>query len=261
MSNWWESLALGAIQGLTEYLPVSSSGHLVLAQHLFQVGHVPLAFDLFLHLATVLATVCYFFGDIWRFSGEFLKGLFYKENRDSEGWKTGWAIVAGTVVTAVVGLAIKPTVEWLTTMPRIVGVLLLVTGAIVFLPSRIKERCLAPSIRIGLIVGCAQGLAVLPGISRSGATIVAALLCGMSRQDSFRFSFLLSLPAIVGASLLELKGAPLDNWPSGWFAGGVVAFLLGLFALALLRRMVASGRWTLFAFYCLCVGSLAVLFV
>ena len=257
---------LGAVQGLCEFLPVSSSGHLALLQQFFGFGQDGqagmLAFDLLLHCATVLAVLLFFWRDIVALFVQWLWGCVSSAGRGSEGWRYGWAILLACVLTALVGLPLKGVVERMMGSPLAVGCGLLVTAGLLALVPLIPERGLSLTWKAALIVGIAQGLAVLPGVSRSGSTIAAGLLMGLAVGDAFRFSFLISVPAILGASLLEglklYKGgtAPL---PEGWLLAAAAAFVLGWLALKLMRRLVLSGRWAYFGLYCLLLGCAAIL--
>ena len=260
-----QSAVLGLVQGITEFLPVSSSGHLVIAQDIFGWSGPALPFAVVLHLATMAATVLFFWFDIMRNLKEWFQGLFSVKGRGLPGWKYGWGVIAGTLVTALVVLLVKPVVDVLFSSPLFVGFALLVTGFILRYGSRISPGVLPVSPSSGLKVGLAQGLAVFPGISRSGATIVTGLRAGLSREDAFSFSFLLSLPAILGAAILEVAEAGglsgvLTSLPKGWWIGVVVAFGSGLLALSVLRRVVTRGRLGFFSLYCLTAGLLVVVF-
>lgn len=261
------SFLLGLIQGATEFLPVSSSGHLALMQQLFSVKGDILAYNVLLHFATMLATVVYFRSDMAFLFVQWCRGFLPGGPRNGEGWSFGWAVIAGTAVTAAVGLPLKSVVEWAMTAPGAVGAGLLLTGAILWRGSSIapaKGNGGKVSLYQGLCIGAVQGLAVLPGISRSGSTIVAGLKTGLPRDDAFRFSFLLSLPAILGATLLEMKDLlELADWssslPHGWLAGTAAAFLSGYAALGLLRRLVSRGSWRPLAVYCAVLGVISII--
>lgn len=256
---------LGLVQGVTEFLPVSSSGHLALLQQLFGIEEAALSYDLLLHFATMLATLVFFGKDVALLLCQWCRGFLSAGNRSAEGWTFGWAVIAGTVLTGAIGLSLKPVVERAMTLPWAVGTGLLVTAAVLRYGSSLStDLCGRPVTPArGLIVGLVQGIAVLPGISRSGSTIVAGMKTGLSAPAAFRFSFLLSLPAIFGATLLETKVLlQVPDWPStlpaGWAAGTVAAFFSGLVSLAVLRRLVTRGKWRPFAVYCAILGLLAL---
>lgn len=257
------ALFLGVVQGVTEFLPVSSSGHLALFQQLFSMDESALSYDLFLHFATMSATVLFFRKDIVSFFSQWSSGFFSSAGRKTEGWTLGWAVAAGTVATGVLGLSLKPLVQRAMTLPAAVGGGLLVTAALLWYGANLASRDTARPLTLstGILVGLIQGVAVLPGISRSGSTIVGGMKSGMAPLDAFRFSFLLSLPAIFGATLLEVRELmKMDSWratlPPGWIFGVILAFFTGLAALTLLRRLVSRGQWKPFALYCALLGGL-----
>lgn len=267
MTENLSAFALGLLQGVTEFLPVSSSGHLALAKQLFSVGHASLTYDVLLHFATMLATLLYFGKDILRLLREWGAGFFSSAARREEGWTLGWAVLAGTVVTAVVALPLKPVVERMMALPGAVGAGLLLTSALLWRGAKMASAQKTPgkplSLLRGVLIGVVQGIAVLPGVSRSGSTIVTGMGTGLSAPSAFRFSFLLSLPAVFGATLLEVRGLlKAGDWaaslPSGWIAGFFASFLAGFFSLVLLRRVVAAGKWRPFAMYCAFAGALSI---
>lgn len=258
-------LLLGLLQGLTEFLPVSSSGHLAIFQNLAGFDSPSLGFDLVLHGGTLLATLLYFRKSLWGVLMEWVRGWKLPRGERGPGWKTGWAILLGTAVTAAIGLPLKPAVESAMGSLAVVGILLLVNAGILFAAGRLASRAKGKevSLPVGFGVGLAQGLAVFPGISRSGSTICSGLFLGLSPRESFDFSFLMSLPAVAGALLLEIlelggTGDFLESLPAGWWQGAMVAFLSGLFALAVLRRFVSRGRWDVFTVYSAAIGLCAV---
>ncbi len=254
--DYRDSLIQGLIQGLTEFLPVSSSGHLALFQQITGAT-APLAFDLILHVATLVATVWYFRKDILILAREFFLGLTPSGDRTSQGWHLGWAVMVGSICTALLGLALKPLVESALESRQAVAAGLLATAALLWWASTLPRSDKSLGLTAGLLVGLVQGLAVFPGLSRSGATIVAGLLWGLSARQAFRFSFLMSLPAVAGAALLELGDLSL-TLPQGWPWGFVVALLSGLVALKVFHRMVTLGHWRLFSAYCAALALMAL---
>jgi undecaprenyl-diphosphatase len=254
----WKTLVLGVVQGVTEFLPVSSSGHLALLQTFFESpADNLLAFDLFLHCATVLAVLIFFRKDVGAILGQWCGGFFSKKNRGMEGWRYGWLILAGTAVTALVALPLEKTVETAMSSYLAVGAGLLVTAGLLCVAPLAPDGRKEISLKTVLLVGLVQGLAVFPGISRSGSTIAAALFLGLEASEAFRLSFLMSVPAILGASLLEgvkVLRNPLLVLPEGWVWAVLAAFALGCLSLAFLRRLVLSGRWAYFGIYCFLLG-------
>ena len=258
-------LSLGILQGLTEFLPVSSSGHLSIFQNLAGFDSPPLGFDLVLHGATLLATLLFFRRAWWGVLSDWLLGWKQPQGKRAPGWKTGWAILGGTVVTAGIGLPLQSAVEAAMGSLTIVGCLLVVNAGILFTAGRLYLHLEKRQINlpIGLGVGFAQGLAVFPGISRSGSTICSGLFLGLSPGEAFDFSFLMSLPAVAGAIVLEIlqmggMAGFIQSLPAGWWQGAAAAFVSGFCALALLRRFVVKGRWSVFALYTAALGLFAI---
>ena len=268
-----QTFILGAVQGLCEFLPISSSGHLALLQIFFGYGSESekfLAFDLLLHCATMLVVLIFFWREIVRLAAQWFSGCVSAEARKQEGWAWGWYILAGTVMTAIVGLPLKNIVEQMMSSPLAVGCGLLATAGLLTLVPLLANReghIHSPrtplrGLKIALIVGLVQGIAVLPGVSRSGSTIAAGLIMGLAVDEAFRFSFLLSIPAVLGASLLEavkLFRASGGGLPIGWFWAIAAAFVMGWIALKLMHRLVLSGRWAYFGLYCVVLGSIMIL--
>jgi undecaprenyl-diphosphatase len=249
-------LVLGLIQGITEFLPVSSSGHLVIFQ-IFRgsPGDSLLTYDLILHCATMLATLTFFSREILRTLFGWLAGFFSRAARYGDEWRYGWAVIWGTFATAPMALAAR---EWMDAVMGslvLVGSGLLATSFMVWLADRILPRKEPITYKRGLWIGFMQGVAALPGVSRSGATLFAGMLCGLSTDAAFRFSFILSLPAITGATLLEgvellRHGEIYSALPDGWLWGALIAYVFGLISLYLLHQFVIRGRWKVFYRYC-----------
>lgn len=269
--SWLEALLLGALQGATEFLPVSSSGHLALAQHFLAVEGPQVAFDVVLHVATLLAVVVVYRNDLARLVRVLAGALASREVRRaplasvrrSQELALAVALVAGSLPTAAIGLLFQEPLEALFERPAVVASMLLVTGAVLQLPRLAPQRGELRSgvgVPAALAIGAAQGLAITPGISRSGTTISIALLLGIAPAAAARFSFLLSIPAILGALVLklpDLAGAAAPA-PALLAAGFVTAFLVGWAALALLLALLRRGRFAVFSWYCWAVGLAAL---
>lgn len=251
-------LLLALVQGLTEFLPVSSSAHLAILGALSGISEGDaFVFFLVLHGGTLLATLLFFRRDLLAFAGGLL-------GRDPAGLRALFLVLLSSVPTAVLGLSLKGPVERAFSSPALAGLLLFVTAGLLVWSNRFPQgaRSLKDlSWKDALWIGTAQGLAVFPGISRSGATLVTALRRGLAPSEAFRFSFLCSLPAVGGAFLLEGRKAfdaanphILDDG-----MGFAVAFLSGLAALALLRGAVERGRLGRFALWCAAAGTAGIL--
>jgi undecaprenyl-diphosphatase len=239
---------LGAIQGVTEFLPVSSSGHLVIAQKLFAMQGEEIAVSIVLHLGTILALVVFFFKDL-------LKLL-----RDI---KLLSLIIAVTIITGIIGIAGKDFFESLFTSAKAVGISLMVTGVILILTKFAKGARDTVNTKDALILGVTQGIAIIPGISRSGITISTLLFRKLDAQTCFKFSFLASIPAVLGAALLEAKkiGFAIQGDTKDLIAGFIFSFLSGLLALSLLKIILKRAKFYYFGFYCLGIGIITLLFI
>ncbi len=251
-----QALLLGFVQGATEFLPVSSSGHLVIVERLMVLPDAErLALAAGLHGGTALAVIVYF----RRRLGQILAGLFRAGSERRESLRIVGAVAAGSVPAGVVGLLFRDRIDSVFSRPVLVGALLVVTGVVLFATRFGRERRDVVGWLDVACIGLAQAAAVLPGISRSGATIAAAVLLGVSRPRAFEFSFLLSVPLVLAAAVLEMVGIDYSVLsPVHLGLGIAVAFAVGLASIALLRRAVV-GRWLhWFAVYC-CVAGLLVL--
>ena len=253
---------LGLIQGLTEFLPVSSSGHLAITQHFLPGFEQPgVLFDVLLHAATTLAVLLYFRHDVWH-----LASCYFRPREQAQSDRHVLRmLILGSVPTAIIGLAGKDFFTELFDNLLVVGCMLLVTALLLFLAERIRRdgRPLSQlNSSDALLVGVVQGLAILPGISRSGATISCLLLRGLDGESAARFSFLLALPAIGGAMLLSLKDlqqVTVEALPA-YALGALLAFLSGLFAIRCVLHIVRQKRLLGFAIYCLLVGSSIIVY-
>lgn len=221
----------------------------------------PIFFDIMLHLGTLLAVVIYFWKDIWKIIegiGSTLKG---KEKNREEVKLFLWIILA-TIPTGLMGILFKDWFESFFSKPKLVGGMLLITGLILWL-TRFTKKEGKPLIRMGwvdaILIGIAQGLAIIPGISRSGATISMGLFCGLDRELSGKFSFLLSIPAILGATLLEYKKLDITSGLGTALVGTAVAFGVGILALTFLMKIIKIGKIFNFSYYCCGMGILMII--
>ena len=271
--NPTEAILLGIIQGLTEFLPVSSSGHLVLFQHLFGLKEAELFFDVCVHLGTLLAVIIVFRQEIKNIIFAMMqllsstgpkKSALQKIESDPD-LKLALLIVIGSIPTAVLGLMFHNIADRLFSSPFFTGLMLMVTGLLLWLTRRANTGAGGTNIEgfsrtKAFVIGIVQGLAIIPGISRSGSTISIGLLLGINRETAARYSFLLSIPAIIGAGLLSLKDSLSETDPVIWLSlwGAAAAALVGYTALKVLLGLVKKGHLHLFAPYCWLVGILAI---
>jgi len=259
------AIVLGLLQGATEFLPISSSGHLVLVPWLLGWDASSLTFDTTVHLGTLVAVVVYFWRDIGRIVGGVLKTLRDRNLDDFYG-RLGWLIVVGSIPAAAAGALLESFFERLFGTPALVSILLLVTGLILFASERASRRTRAlESVgwRDGILIGLAQAAAIAPGISRSGSTIAAGLALGIRREAAARFSFLLAMPVIFGAGVFKLKdaiavgvsGAEVTALSLGFLAAALSGYACIHFLLSYLRRRSLY----LFAGYCWAFGLFSLL--
>lgn len=247
-----EALLLGVIQGITEWLPVSSSAHLALAQHYLGIA-APVSFGVSLHLATVLAVIAYYRNDLLSLG----RGVLARNGTDV---RYASLVLFSALPTAAVGFAFRDFFESMFASPAAMAVALAVTGVYLIIASRAGGSSL-PDARGSLAIGIAQGIAVAPGISRSGATVGTALLLGMKKEDAARFSFLAGIIPILGASLLEGKEAVLGEVaPLPLAAGFIASAVVGYLSIGLLMRVLQESRLQLFGYYCLALALAVFIF-
>ncbi|MBN1484161.1 MAG: undecaprenyl-diphosphatase UppP [Chloroflexia bacterium] len=267
---FWEALVLGLIQGVTEFLPVSSSGHLVLMQHLLGwIKELPtevlLTFDTTVHLGTLVAVLGVFWRDLLDILQAWGQGLRQGRPLGTPQARLAWWIALGTVPAALAGLLLEETFEKLFASPRAVGGILLLTAVLLLLGEFLgrRQRGLENlSWWEALLVGLAQAAAIAPGLSRSGATIAAAMLRGLRREEAARFSFLLSVPIITGTGLLQLLRLlgteALSLSLPALLAGFAAAALAGYAAIRFLLNYVRQRPLYPFALYCAILGVLVM---
>lgn len=268
------SIFLGLVQGIAEFLPISSSGHLSLFQHFFGLTEAGLFFDVLLHLGTLIAIFVYYWRDIVNLVKAFLRlvtGLFSKKKkgarkgRKDPGARMILMLIVATLPLFVI-LPIKDKVESLYSNTIFVGCALIVTGCILFFSDRMakgKKTVRSATLLDALLVGVGQALAVVPGLSRSGTTISAGMLRGFSRKFAVRFSFLLSIPAVLGANIINIGDAVAAGIDTSllpaYIAGTVVAAVSGYFAIRLVNSLADKGKFGSFAYYCWGIGAAAVI--
>jgi len=244
-------------------LPISSSGHLVFFQSLFGLKEQPIFFDVMLHFGTLLAVMVYFRADIWEIIQGVMVTLIGKEESKQRGKLFLWIILA-TLPTGLIGILFKGWFESLFSKPKIVGVMLLITGFVLWF-TRWAKKDWKKIEKMGwmdsILIGIAQGLAIIPGISRSGATISTGLFCSLDRELSGKFSFLLSIPAILGATVLEFQ--KIESGSEVWVSlvGMAISFCFGIFSLKFLMKIIRMGKISSFSYYCWGMGLLMILLV
>ena len=280
-----QGFLLGILQGVAEFLPISSSGHLALAQSLFGLEDVPLLYDIFLHMATLLAVTIYFWPKIWALLKCFGRWITKKQKSDNQvqisendllcptdkiGQKTIIAIILTTAITGTFGVVTSKLIPDLGVKFVCGG--FLVTSALLIISSIMEKRQSAKgpneftgiSIKQSIIIGIMQGFGTLPGISRSGSTIAGALFGGVNRSLAGEFSFIVSIPAILGAFILELKDLGQMSSSIGAapiIAGCISSFAVGYFSLSVLMKIIKKGKLQWFAAYLIPAGILGLIFL
>ncbi len=241
-----KTVILGIVQGLTEFLPVSSSGHLAIIENMLGITR-PMTLAVFLHFGTFIAIIVFFFKPL----RELTQGILA---RDRESIAYANKIIVGTIPIVVAGIFFRSWVARAFNNTNLVAVLLGVTGAVVLLTGVVTKKQQQITMTSAIWIGIGQMLAILPGISRSGMTISAGMFSGTAPERAFRFSFLLAIPAILGANLFELRSVPdITNLPE-LLIGMLCSFVCGLIALAVLRRTVYR-KFHLFGIYCLIISA------
>jgi undecaprenyl-diphosphatase len=256
----FDGIVLGLVQGLTEFLPVSSSGHLVLMHSILGLGSNHVAFDVFLHVGTLLSLFVVMWREVWRLVHGLGALVNVKALPDAFRSRSEVRILSylalASVPAAIAGFAFEADFDRIFGAPRATACFLVVTGVILFVASRAREAGRELTARTALLMGVAQAFALLPGISRSGTTLASGLASGVTRRSAVNFAFLMGIPAILGASLLKLfRGVALEGIDLvPLLVGMATAFVTGLLALELLIRVVIRGKLHWFGAYCLVVG-------
>jgi len=270
--SWLQALIAGVIQGLTEFLPISSSGHLVIYGTLFgEEGGANLSFTVFLHLATLLAVIIIFHKDVWlllrELGGAALDTLRGKPNFKTEGRRYLLLVIIGTIPAVLAGGGVKLLhLDYMLENIYLVAVMLIVTAAFMFLVDRFdtgkltrKDTPYGKALGIGIF----QAIAILPGLSRSGSTIFAGALLGLKKEFAVKFAFILSIPAILGSALVELRGASEAGSaamsPANLIVGFIAAFVCGFFSIVFIRVLIKSKKFYVFGIYCLAASVFAFL--
>ncbi len=268
-----QAIIIGVVQGLTEFLPVSSSAHLVFVPYLLGTES-GLAFDTLLHIGTLVAVVVYFWNDLVHMLKSFLssladlpRGRFREGLREDQFKKLAWMVIIGTIPAGFAGILFKDFFEGLFSNVPAVGAFLVVTGFLLYGSEMISRKTRSKAdlgemtIKNSLIIGVAQACAIAPGISRSGATISTGLFLGLERELAARFSFLLSIPAILGAALVQVKdiSSLLDVTTGATIAGVIAAAISSYLAIKVMLKLVSERDLLVFAYYCWIIGPLAII--
>jgi undecaprenyl-diphosphatase len=259
-----KAVILGLLQGLTEFLPISSSAHLRIFPELWGWGDPGAAFTAVIQIGTETAVLFYFRKDIWRIASAWLRSLVRPELRGHLDARMGWFIIIGSLPIVVLGILLKDVIERDFRNLWIIGTTLIVLGVILGIADRVSSDRLQIkniSLRDAILMGAAQALALIPGVSRSGATISMGRFLGYEREAATRYAFLLAIPAVVGAGLYELPEIPHGDNSYGWgptILATVVSFLVGYAAIAWLLRYVSTRSYTPFVVYRVALGGMTL---
>ncbi len=265
--TWWQATILGVLQGLTEFLPVSSSGHLVLAQYVLGLQLTPdVTFEVFLHAGTALSIITVYRKRLWRILKDPLLTLSrpwsaYQVNLNT---RMMWQVVFASIPAGLAYMFLESQLEWTYARPWVACIMLIATGMLLGSTYLVRLKSAEITLLKSLLIGVAQSISLLPGMSRSGATISTGLLLGVKSETAADFSFIMVLPVILGASLI--KGLALINSSESidWLPillGTSLAYGTGIFAIHVVLSFVRRGRLHTFAPYCVGVGILGLLFL
>lgn len=259
-----QAFILGMVQGLGEFLPISSSAHLILTPYLFNWTDQGLAFDIALHWGTLLAVIAYFYKDLWHMVKGFINSLF-PSTRDLENnpyQKLSWLVLIATIPAAVIGKIFEEQVETVFRSPLIIAANLSIVGVLLLLADKYghKLKTLTDAKKgNALLIGIAQALAIIPGISRSGATITAGLLQGFTRADAAKFSFLMSVPIILGAGVLKIPEITAIDNQAQVLVGFISSTIFGFLSIKFLLKYIASKSFAIFTYYRLGLAAVIVI--
>ncbi len=263
--TWFEAVFLGILQGLTEFLPISSSAHLLIFSQIFGWQDPGAAFTAVTQIGTETAVLIYFRKDIWRIITTWVKSLYTPELRGNLDARMGWYVIVGTIPIAVIGVLFADQIETAARNLWLVSTVLIVFGIILGVADKVgaKTRGLETlSMRSGLVYGFGQALALIPGVSRSGATITTGLFMGFTREAATRYAFLLAIPAVLASGFFEATkigdpGQPNVAWPQVIVAT-LVAFVIGYAVISWLLKFVSTHSYMPFVIYRVALGSLVL---
>jgi undecaprenyl-diphosphatase len=244
-----QAIILSIVQGITEWLPVSSSGHLAIFQNFF--GFQNLAFDVFLHFASIFAVIIVFWKDIIK-----LFNLKEKENLRYIG-----LLIIGIIPAGIIGILFRHQIESLFSNLLYLGIFFMLSGILIYSTKFFKATKEKPNLLDSIFIGIFQAVAILPGISRSGATISSGLFRGLKKEEAVKFSFFMAIPVILGAALVELKDIAISQISYSMMAlSFIITLLVSLFVIKLLIRIIKNGKFYLFGIYDFILGMLVLIF-
>ncbi|NUP01568.1 MAG: undecaprenyl-diphosphate phosphatase [Nonomuraea sp.] len=267
MIGWLEAVVLGLIQGLTEFLPISSSAHIRVVSAFFGWQDPGAAFTAVIQLGTETAVIIYFRKELWEIISTWVRSLWNKDLRSHWAARMGWYVIAGSLPIGVLGLVFKDQIETVFRDLRLVGTTLIVFGCVLWFADRTARNKLTLekhlSFTHAIVYGFAQALALIPGVSRSGGTITAGLLLDYRREDAAKYSFLLAIPAVLASGVFELKDIGEGQAPA-WgptILATVISFAVGYAAVAWFLKYISTHRFTGFVIYRILLGFFVILAV
>ncbi|MBD8606313.1 undecaprenyl-diphosphate phosphatase [Aeromicrobium sp. CFBP 8757] len=264
--DFFRAVVLGVLQGLTEFLPISSSAHLAIFPKFFGWDDPGAAYTAVIQIGTELAVLLYFWRDIWTIGSGWVRGVFSREARQAPEWRMGWFVIIGSVPIVVLGLLLQDAIDREFRNLWVIGTTLIVLGIVLGIAERVGRKT-SPiddlTMKHAILLGVAQAGALVPGVSRSGATISMGLLLGYERAAATRYAFLLAIPAVVGAGIFKLKDIGGDNtYGTGpTIVGTVVSFVVGLAVIHWLLKYVSTHSYTPFVVYRVGLGALVLVLV
>ncbi|MET0820608.1 MAG: undecaprenyl-diphosphate phosphatase [Aeromicrobium sp.] len=264
--DFLRAVVLGVVQGLTEFLPISSSAHLAIIPKLLGWDDPGAAYTAVIQIGTELAVLLYFWRDIWTIGSGWVRGVFSREARQAPEWRMGWFVIIGSVPIVVLGLLLQDAIDREFRNLWVIGTTLIVLGVVLGIAERVGRKT-SPiddlTMTHAILLGLAQAGALVPGVSRSGATISMGLLLGYERAAATRYAFLLAIPAVVGAGIFKLKDIGGDNayGVGPTVVGTVVSFVVGLAVIHWLLKYVSTHSYTPFVVYRVGLGALVLVLV
>ena len=251
------ALILGIIQGLGEFLPISSSAHLVLVPWLFGWEDPGLTFDVALHMGTLLAVVLYF----WKDWAKLFKAALRPGASDDK--RIFWYLVLATIPGALFGLALEKKAETVFRSPLLIGIMMIVMGTMLYLADKKREirKMKTMTLKEAIWIGLSQALAIIPGVSRSGSTMTTARFLTLTREDAARFSFLMSTPIILGAGVLKLRHLTMASINSPFLVGVISSFIVGILSISFLLKYLKNNNFGIFVGYRFVIGLIVIAFV
>ena len=264
--DFFRAVVLGVLQGLTEFLPISSSAHLAIFPKFFGSDDPGAAYTAVIQIGTELAVLLYFWRDIWTIGSGWVRGVFSREARQAPEWRMGWFVIIGSIPIVILGLLLQDAIDREFRNLWVIGTTLIVLGIVLGIAERVGRKT-SPienlTMKHAILLGLAQAGALVPGVSRSGATISMGLLLGYERAAATRYAFLLAIPAVVGAGIFKLKDIGGDNtYGTGpTIVGTVVSFVVGLAVIHWLLKYVSTHSYTPFVLYRVGLGALVLILV